>query len=54
MATKELRYGPNGRRETGRWRARCKEDWTEHYLGLFDTREEAERMEREFRAAQDR
>lgn len=51
MATKELRYGPDGKRETGKWRARVKEDWQEHFLGTFETREEAEMTETEFRDA---
>lgn len=31
------------------WRARVKVDWTEHYLGVFATKGEAERVEREFK-----
>lgn len=50
MATKELRYGPQGRRETGKWRARVKDDWVENFLGIFATKEEAERVEANFRA----
>ncbi len=49
MATKELRYGPKGKRETGKWRARVKQNWEEYYLGAFNTKAEAERAEREFR-----
>lgn len=33
------------------WKARVKVDWVEQFLGYFETRAEAERVEREFRAA---
>ncbi len=49
MATKAYGYGPNGRYERGRWRARVKMNWTEYFLGLFDSKDEAEEREREFR-----
>lgn len=49
MATKEIRYGPKGKYETGKWRARVKEDQQENFLGIYDTREEALEREREFR-----
>ncbi len=49
MATKELRYGPDGRRETGKWRARVKKDWRENFLGIYNTKAEAEAAEKRFR-----
>lgn len=33
------------------WKARVKEDWVEQFLGYYATKEEAEQVEREFRAA---
>jgi hypothetical protein len=51
VATKEHRYGPNGLRYTGKWRARVKDGWVENFLGTFATKEEAERVEREFKNA---
>lgn len=50
MASKVMAYGPNGRYNRDKWRARVKEDGRENFLGLFDSAEEAERVEREYRA----
>ena len=33
------------------WKARVKVDWVEQFLGYFETREEAEQVEEEYRAA---
>lgn len=32
-----------------RWRARVKIDWVEYFLGYFDTQQQAEEVEEEFR-----
>lgn len=31
------------------WRARVRENWTENFLGYYATKEEAERVEEEFK-----
>lgn len=31
-----------------RWRARCKRDGVEYFLGVFDTKEQAQEREQEF------
>lgn len=33
------------------WRARVKVDWVEYFLGFYQTKEEAEMVEREFKNA---
>jgi hypothetical protein len=32
------------------WRARVKVDWVEYFLGYYETKEEAEQAERDFKA----
>lgn len=54
MATPRYYYRKDGRVESGKWRARVKQDWTEYFLGEYTTREEAERVEGEFRAGNTR
>lgn len=50
MATRAYDYRKDGRTIRPGWRARVKKDWVEYYLGSYPTKEEAERVERTFRA----